>query len=215
MTLPTQHHADAFLFFRLDVPIPALRSFFAGVQNFTPLGPERAVEVAPGVSFGSPMFAIAQYKHIRIEYLSERFMLRNSGPLEELVELINQLPTLLEKQGYMLKDIVRYYEFDTQSKPMIADSVVDRVRANTQIDLSGLSKACGEELKPYMLWVSNLDTPLSDKWLNITLQPEVNSPHKRLIWRIVKRTETFKEFSEFLMRTEEIIKEIERMFGAS
>lgn len=214
MSLPNEYVASVLIFFQLDMQLPAFKSIFSGVENFADLLRERPREIAPGVSIGPPSLPISQYKRTRIEYLGDRFLLQQRGPLTELIELNEILPSLFEKQSYILNELVRFCEFDTAYNPIVGNAVVDWIRSNVKVDLEGLSKVCNEDLKPFSFWATNSDTPLTDKWLNIMIQPDINSPHNRLIWRITKRTKTHNELSEFLKKTEAIIKELERMFGA-
>jgi hypothetical protein len=124
------------------------------------------------------------------------------------------VPSLFEKQRYSLNDIARFCEFNSRFNPLVGEGVVDWIRANVKVNLENLSKVCGENLNPFAFWASNSDTPLIDTWLNITLQPDINSPHNRLLWNMVKRTKTYGELSEFLKRVKPIIEELGRMFGA-
>lgn len=215
MSLPKDNMCSVLIFFQLDIQLPALKSIFTGVENFSDLlGEKRAPQIAPGLTIGPPSLAISQYRNTRIEYGRDRHLLRQSGPLIELIELNEILPSLFEKQRYSLNELVRFCELDTRYNPMIGKGIVDWIRSNVKINLEGLSKVCNEELKPFSFWVSNSDTPLTDKWLNIMLQPDVNSPHNRILWRIIKRTETHGELSEFLKRVKTIKEELARMFGA-
>lgn len=212
MSLPI---ADVLIFFQLDMQLPALRNIFAGVDYFSDLlGERRPTQIAPGVAIGPPSLPISKYKNTRIEYVGDRFLLRQFGPLNELIELNEILPSLLEKQGYSINTLIRFCELDTRINPMMGKGVVDWIRSNVKVDLEGLSKACGEEVKPFSFWATNSDTPLTDEWLNIQLHPDGNSPHNRLLWRINKRTKTHGELSEFLKRLKAIIEELGRMFGA-
>jgi hypothetical protein len=205
---------DVLIYFQLDMPLSQLRNIFAGVENFSDLlGERRITQIAPGISFGPPSVAISQYKSTRIEYFGDRFLLQQSGPVTELIELNDVAPSLFEKQKYSLGETVRFCEFNSRMNPLVGKGVVDWIRANVKVNLEGLSKACGEDLKPFAFWASNLDTPLADKWLNIILQPDVNSPHDRLFWNIVKRTKTHQELSEFLKRVNLIIQDLGKMFG--
>lgn len=205
--------ADVSMFFKLDMPLVGFRNTFRGIQGFSDLLGQKIPEIAPGVTVGPPSMPISQYKTTRIEYVGDRFILKQHGPLQELVELNEILPSMFEKQNYTLKEVVRFCEVDTGFQPLLGNGVADWIRSNVKVDLEGLSKVCGEELKPYTFWASNSNTPLTDTWLNVMLQPEANSPHKRLLWRIIKRTRTQSELSEFLMKMKAIIDEVGRMFG--
>ena len=215
MSLPAGNIAHVSIFFKLNIQLPGLRSIFAGVENFSDLLGEKTVpQIVPGLAIGPPSIAISQYKNTRIEYVGDRNLLRQSGPLIELIELNEILPSLFEKQGYSLNELVRFCELDTHYNPMMGKGVVDWIRSNVKVNLEGLSNVCNEELKPFSFWASNSDNPLTDKWLSIMLQPDANSPHNRLLWRIIKRTETHGELSEFLKRVKTIKEELARMFGA-
>jgi hypothetical protein len=207
--------ANFLTFFKLDIPLPALNSIFSGVANFVDLlGARRPTEIAPGIAFGPPIMPISQYKTTRIEYIGERYLLRQNGPIAELVELNQLLPSLFEKQKYSLGDNVRYCELDTEFTPLMGRGVIEWVHSHVKADMENLSKACGEELKTFSFWATNSDTPLSDEWLNVVIQPDLNSPHSRLLWRITKRTKTHSELAEFLKKVNPIIEELGRMFGA-
>ena len=215
MDMQNEPIVDVLIFFRFDMQLPALRSIFHGADNFVDLLGERKItQIAPGLTLGPPSMAIAQYKGARIEYFGDRFLLQQSGPVSELIELNEVMPSLFEKQKYSLNENVRFCEFNSRLNPLIGKGVVDWIRANVSVKIENLSKACGEDLKPFAFWASNLDTPLADTWLNVTLQPDINSPHNRLLWNIVKRTKTHHEMSEFLKRTKPIMQEIGKMFGA-
>lgn len=215
MSLSDDTIASVSIFFHLDVQLAGLRSIFTGVENFSDLlGQKRHPQIAPGITIGPPSLAISQYKKTRIEYVGDRHLLRQRGPLIELTELNEILPSLFEKQGYSLNELVRFCELDTGHHPMIGKGIVDWIRSNVKVNLEGLSNVCNEELKPFSFWASNSDTPLTDKWLNILLQPDTNSPHNRLLWRIIKRAETHGELSDFLKRVKTIKEELARMFGA-
>jgi hypothetical protein len=197
------------------MPLPALKSIFPPEDNFASLLGERIpAEIAPGLSIGPQSIGISKYKNTRIEYVSERFMLRQNGPISELVELNDILPSLFEKQNYTLSDLTRFCEFDTHHQPLVGKGIVDWMREKVMVDVESLSRSCHEELKPFTLWLSNSDTPLTNKWFNIMLQPDINSPHDRLLWRIIKRTENHKDLTEFLKNVDSIIREVGRIFGA-
>jgi len=214
MTTET-YTASAVIFFHLDMPLAALKSIFPSGGNFTSmLGERMPAEIAPGLSIGPPLITISKYKNTRIEYVGDKYMLRQNGPIPELVELNDILPWLFEKQSYALSDLTRYCEFDTYNQPLVGKGIVDWIREKVKADVEPLSNACREDLKPFMVWLSNSGTPLTNKWLNIMLQPDINSPHDRLLWRIIKRTENHKDLSEFLKSVDSIIKELGRIFGA-
>lgn len=207
--------ANFVTFFKLDIQLPALKSIFSGAANFSDLvGARRPAEIAPGFAIGPAIMPISQYKTTKIEYIGERYALRQYGPIAELIELNQLLPSLFERQKYPLGDIVRYCELGTDFAPLMGPGVIEWIHSHVKADLESLSKACGEELKPFSLWAANSDTPLSDEWLNIIIQPDFNSPHSRLLWQIVKRTRTHNELTEFLKKVNSIIEELGRMFGA-
>lgn len=215
MSLRADNIAHVSIFFQLNIQLSRLKSIFGGVENFSDLlGEKRVPEIAPGIAIGPPSLAISRYKNTRIDYVGDRYLLRQSGPLIELIELNEILPSLFEKQHYSLNELVRLCELDTRYNPMIGKGIVDWIRSNVKVNLEGLSKVCNEELKPFSFWASNSDTPLTDKWLNIMLQPDINSSHNIILWRIIKRTETHGELSEFLKRVKTIKEELARMFGA-
>jgi hypothetical protein len=215
MSTTQTYTASVVIFFHLEMPLPALKSIFPSGDNFTSLLGERIpAEIAPGLSIGPSLIGISKYKNTRIEYVGDRYMLRQNGPISELVELNDLLPSLFEKQSYALSDLTRFCEFDTYNRPLVGKGIVDWIREKVKVDVESLSKTCHEELKPFMLWLSNSDTPLTNKWLNIMLQPDINSPHDRLLWRIIKRTENHKDLTEFLKNVDSIIREVGRIFGA-
>lgn len=214
-TTAQTYTATVVIFFHLDVPLAALKSIFPSGDNFTSLLGERIpTEIAPGLSIGPPSIGISKYKNTRIEYIGDRYMLRQNGPIPELVELNDVLPSLFEKQSYALNDLTRYCEFDSHNQPLLGKGIVDWIRDKVKVDVESLSNTCYEELKPFIFWLSNSDNPLTNKWLNIMFQPDINSPHSRLIWRILKRTENHKDLTEFLKNVDSIIREIGRIFGA-
>jgi hypothetical protein len=202
-------------FFKLDIPLPALKSIFSGVTNFSDLvGARRTAEIAPGFAIGPAIVPISQYKTTKIEYIGERYVLRQHGPIAELIELNQLLPSLFDRQKYSLGNIVRFCELDTDLTPLIGREVIEWIHSHVKADLESLSKVCGEELKPFSFYAANSDTPLSDEWMNITIQPDINSPHNRLLWQIIKRTKTHSELAEFLKKVNPIIDELGHMFGA-
>lgn len=207
--------AEVLIFFQLDMQLPALRNIFTGIEHFSDLlGGKRAPQIAPGVTIGPPSMPISKYKGVKINYVGARYLLQQNGPLTELLEANEILPSLFGKQGYSLDELVRFCEFDIPYTPLVGKGVVDWIRSNVKVDLKSLSKVCNEDIKPFAFWISNSDTPLTDDWFNIILQPDINSPHNRLIWRLVKRARTHSELSEFLKRVKPIIDELGRMFGA-
>lgn len=215
MSSTSELNADVLIFFKLDIQLPALKSIFSSVENFSDLvGQRRPAQIAPGLTIGPSSLAISKFKNTKIKYTGDRHLLRQSGPLSELVELSEILPSLFEKQSYSLEEIIRFCELGVHFSPLMGKGVVDWIRENVKVNLEGLSKVCNEELKPFAFWASNSDTALTDNWLNFIFHPDVNSPHNRLLWRMTKRTKTHSELTEFLKRTNAIVEELGRMFGA-
>lgn len=213
MSSPNEYSAEILMFLQLDMPLQQLREIFVGVEGFSILlGERRPREFAPGIIIGPPSVAIAQYKNTRIEYIGERFIVRQIGPVSELIELNEKLPSLFERNKYSINELLRFCELNSNGF-IIGNGIVDWIRSKVKVDIESLSKVCNEDIKPFSLWVTNSDTPLTDNWFNIMLEPDVNSPHHKLFWRITKRTKTHGELTEFLKKVKSIIEELSHMFG--
>lgn len=204
------------VFFILNVPDLALRNIFKS-EKFTEIpGAPRLSMIAPGIELGPPTLPLAMFKKTKIDYVGVRYILRLTGPLSELKELTEVVPEAFENEKYSLKKITRYCEFHLPIASFEIQGAVDTIRSKIAMqDIERLSEACGYDMKPFRISLSNLDTPLHDEWLQIMLTPDINSPHDRLLIEIIKRTRTFHEMHTFIGKIEDILNGVLTVFGAT
>lgn len=203
------------IFFILDIPVPALREIFRHEEFREIPGTQPPTTIAPGISIGPPRLPISIFKNTRIEYQGDRSLLQCTGPLEEVIEVKEIVPGLFEEHKYSLKDITRYCEFMIPASPINIPKVVDKMRSSIEVEgIERLNEICGCEMKPFRLSLSNLDTPLNDEWFHISLQPDVNRPHDKMLVEIIKRTPKFDDMRKFLDKVKEILGMIEEIFSS-
>mgnify|MGYP000138423179 CR=1 FL=1 len=200
--LVERYNISVAVFFRLRIPPPALKRIFSGDEFSSPPSPP-TVEIAPGivVGVGPPREVIALYKNqVKIEYAHDKPMLHIIGPLEEVTKLLRKLPDMFKDYEFNLKEMCRYYEIVFHEQPVDIKNFISRLKQKVVVkNLEYLSKELGErELMVYRLSISNMESPLSDRWLEIILSPDPNAPHARVILKIVKRCPTFEEAIRFL-----------------
>lgn len=202
--------------FILNIPVSGLKDVFRDerfIEMPVALPPTQA---APQIMIGPPRLPIAMFKKTSVIYVPDRYRLEFVGPVNEILELKELIPALFEKHRYSFRDMTRYCELIIQFQPIEVPRVVGPIRSNITVkNIEKFNEVCGYEMKPFSLSLSNLDTPLSDEWFSIRLQPDVNRPHDEILVRIVKRTRKFDEMRTFLNKLESIFGMIKEMFSSA
>jgi len=198
--LVKSYEATLAIFLRLNLPIGIHQRIaeLEGISAPTELRP--TISLAPGVrlSIGKPP-TIARIGNTRIEYQEDRFILRIVGPIEELAEALEKIADLYNKYHYDVNKIVRYYELDFPPQPIDIEGGVILLRKNIKTPIAeSLSKVFGWNLQPFTISLTYPETPLTDEWFSVTIEPEVNAPRNRLLIRIIKRESDFSRMRDFL-----------------
>jgi len=217
MSLLNELKGNLSIFFMLHIALPGLKQVFQDERfKEIPVRTPPSVQAPPGILIGPPEMPIAMFKSIRVTYTADRYHLKFEGPLNEILEIKELIPELFEKQKYSLPDITRYCEFMTLAQPIGLRGAVDSIRSNVTVDkIDRLNTVCGDQMKIFRFMLSNLNTPLSDKWFTISLQPDINRPHDKMFVQIVKRTPNFGEMKLFLDKLENIFSVIQEMFSSA
>jgi hypothetical protein len=197
--------------FILDVPISALQDLFKD-ERFKEVPRVPTQLLRPEIIIGPSEMPIAIFKKTKISYVGERYRLQTVGPLREMLELKEIIPTLFEQHKFSLPAMTRYCEFLMPFTPFELPGAIATLRSKINVrDIENFKEVCGCEMQPFRLSLSNLDTPLSDEWFHITLQPDVNRPHDVMLIEIIKRTPKFDEMRKFMDNLGNILTGIKEM----
>jgi len=201
------------IFFMLGLPEGLLRRVFSEKNNFRPTPPLPRPPPAMEIMIGPPRIPIAEYLTAsRIEYIPERFELGILGPVEEVIEVVRGLPSFFGDLGYELDKMVRYVEINFPPQPIDVKDAVKSIRS--QIIFKGierLSKLVGADVGAFSFSLSFPETPLTLNWLQIKVDPDVNSPDARLFVSIIKRAEKLSEGVSFLAIIPQVLTAIKEL----
>jgi hypothetical protein len=200
------------VFFTLNVPDPLLRRVFSEKNGFRPLPPPpppRPLEIVIGPS----RVPIAEYSTLtRIEYVPDRFLLDIRGPVEEVVNVVERLPSLFNYFDYDLDEMVRYVEINFPMQPVDVKEAVKRIRALAMVKIGKrFSELVGGEVGLFSFSLSFPETPLTLKWFELRIEPDVNAPNSRVLVSIIKREEKVKEGFDFLTKIPQILSTIKKL----
>ena len=188
------------IFFRLNIPL-GIHKRIAELEGISiPAEVPTAISLAPGISIsvGKPA-RIARVGKTEMQYQEDRFALLLNGPIEELASVLERVKEIYGKYGYDFEKTVRYYELNFPPQPIDIDGGVTCIKRGISVSFANdLSNIFGCKLEPFTISLTYPDTPLTDEWLSIALEPEVNAPYSRLLIRIVKREVSFLKMHEFL-----------------
>jgi hypothetical protein len=212
--LVERYVVDFATFFTLSLPEGLLRKVFSEKNNFRPTPPPSPrPPPTMEIMIGPPRVPIAEYlTATRIEYIPERFLLDISGPIEEVSEVVKRLPSFFGDLGYDLNKMVRYVEINFPPQPIDVREAVKSIRS--QIIFKGiehLSKLVGIDVNIFSFSLSFPETPLTLNWLQIKVDPDVNSPNMRLYVSIIKRAEKLSEGVSFLIIIPQVLTAIKEL----
>jgi hypothetical protein len=209
------------VFFILNVPDLLLRRVFSEKNGFRPLPPPLPPQPLPQprpwpeveIVVGPPRVPIAEYSTLtRIEYVPDRFLLDIRGPVEEVVNVVERLPSLFNDLDYDLDEMVRYVEINFPMQPIDVKEAVKRIRALAMVKRSEcFSDLVGGEVGLFSFSLSFPETPLTLKWFHLRVEPDVNSPNSRVLVSIIKREEKVKEGFNFLAKIPQILSTIKKL----
>jgi hypothetical protein len=202
------------IFFKLNLSPDIQREIFVYEGIEVPKTPPIPLEVSPGIQLGREVDIIGKLHDTILEYVSNRFLFRIRGPLNQISKVLEFIEVTFKNNFYPLSNLARYYEFIFPSQPLEIPQAVNKIRSKIDVDeLDKLQSVFGINLNPYSFSLSYPDTPLTDEWSHIKFTPEVNSPHHRIIVEIIKRTSTYEEMKLFLTDIEEKILSLAKFFG--
>jgi len=210
MAIDTNLHAGTAIFLKLDIP-PNIQKEILSKEGFKIAALQIPGEIAPGISMGPPALPIAEIENGKIEYVSERYLLRIATSLNKIHEVSKNVLSAFENSGYPFSEMVRYCEFSFPEQSLEMPNVVNKIREMISVPIgSDISAIFGIELKPYSFSLSYPETPLTDEWTHITFTPEPNNPKNSVMLKITKRTSTYSEMLGFLS---DIESKVERVMG--
>jgi hypothetical protein len=204
-------HGNISVTFILEMPVVALMDVFKDSRfSRPPMG--QTQKIGQDLMIGPPEMPIAVYKQTRISYIGERFRLQIVGPIADLIELVEIIPSLFEKDKFSIQNATRYVEFSMPFTPFEFGNAIGAIRSKVHVKgIESLNEICGCKMEPFKLSLANLDSPLSDEWFHITLQPDVNRTHDILLIEIIKRTRGLDDMKSFLNSLGRIIQGIKGM----
>jgi len=168
---------------------------------------------SPEISIGPPTIILSRSETAEIEYIPERFLLRLNTNLVDLRDSFQRVCKAFEAFHYGFSEVARYFEINVPNHPIEIPNLGKKIRKEVLLGKFGeISRVFGEELGVYNFGISNLETPLTDKWLNLQFTPDHNSPNNRLLFRLTRRCGSVSEVDTFLTSLEERIDQVIRLF---
>lgn len=185
------------IFFKLNLPIQIQQEILQ--ENGYKLAPGVPRGIVPGVMTGPSTIHIADDEETKtkIEYVSDRYLLRIIGPLKHLYKQNEKVASSFANERYLFSDIVRYCEFSFSSMPLNAPELIKKIRS---VDIKGLSfrSLIGRDFRPYSLSVSDPSNPLTDEWTHIIFTPDANCADNKITVIVTKRTKNHSDMLKFL-----------------
>ncbi|MCS4537592.1 MAG: hypothetical protein HYY67_01860 [Thaumarchaeota archaeon] len=183
-------------------------------HGFPTTDSQQPTVVSPSeISIGPPTVILSRSETTEIDYVPERYLMRLNTNLADLRDSFQKVCKAFEAFHYSFSDVARYFEVNIPNHPIEIPNLVKTVRKEVSLGKFGeIKRVFGEELGVYNFGISNLETPLNDKWLSLQFTPDHNSPNNRLLFRLTKRLGSVDEVDTFLTSLEERIDQVIRLF---
>ncbi|MFQ5979944.1 MAG: hypothetical protein ACE5OZ_17575 [Candidatus Heimdallarchaeota archaeon] len=198
------------IFFRLDMPIPALTDSLENVGDFVTELKPYTQRLSQDVQIGPPVLLLGSVDEIKFEYIGERYLLRFKCSIGQMKRLFEEVCEAFS-EDFAFSNTVRYFEFNFPGQPIPIDGGVNQIIRT--LDVPSAKKVSQyfdiDELGPYSFSLSSPQSPLNDRWINLDFTPLPTNPEGAIFLRITKRAKTDEEMKTFLQKMtdpEEIVK---------
>ena len=210
-TLLKEYEVWVAMFFWLNFPVQALKTILRDA-GFAEAPSPPTIQVPPPavleISVGPPRQTLAVYKSVKADWVPDKFMLGLGGTATDVLEVLERLRDSFERHKYPLDQVCHYYEITLPPQPVDLDGFVEKLRQRLGIEVS----LGGEKLRPFSISLSNFDMPVTRekfyKWLYVSLNPDANSPNRRVFIQVVKRETRFNNVVEFVRSINKVINEV-------
>lgn len=204
------------IFFRLNMNVNIFQEVLTPTKieaNLKPIPQQQ--KIPPNIEIGPPRIPIGTFENTQIEYIPERFLLQIQGPYKNSNYILNTIEQGMQTINYDLNEITRFFEFQIRGYKVVDESFsknlremvsikgLDQLKAKLQLDL---------DLQPWEFVIVYPDTPMSDQWLSITISSDIFVPKSNASIRIVKRTETKDEMTNFIDAFPDLIEELIKLY---